>query len=74
MYVPSLNMCRGNQLLIIPHQSYTDGKLKVFVYHNSNPKVKNVTVKELKAFDVIMISCMNITPFHRLATSCCSLC
>lgn len=35
---------------------YTDGKLRVLIYHNSNPKVKNLKVKDLRGFDVIMIS------------------
>lgn len=43
-------------------QSYTDGKLKVFVYHGSNPKIKGITVKELKSYDVVMISCAYIHP------------
>lgn len=38
-------------------QEYTDGKLKVLVYHNSNPKVKRLKKKDLEAYDVIMISC-----------------
>ncbi|KMU80725.1 hypothetical protein CISG_08789 [Coccidioides immitis RMSCC 3703] len=46
-------------------QSYTDGKLKVFVYHGSNSKVKNVTVKELKSYDVIMISYSGLESMHR---------
>ncbi|QVM13716.1 DNA repair protein rad16 [Coccidioides posadasii str. Silveira] len=46
-------------------KSYTDGKLKVFVYHGSNSKVKNVTVKELKSYDVIMISYSGLESMHR---------
>lgn len=39
------------------YQAYTDGKLKVLVYHNSNPKVKLLSKSELEEYDVIMISC-----------------
>lgn len=39
-------------------QDYTDGKLKVLVYHNTNPKVKHMRKKEIESHDVIMISCM----------------
>lgn len=39
-------------------QDYTDGKLSVLVYHNSNSKVKHLSLEELKSYDVIMISCM----------------
>ena len=46
-------------------QSYTDGKLKVLVYHNSNSKVKSLTAKDLKAFDVIMISYSGLESVHR---------
>lgn len=45
--------------------SYTDGKLKVLVYHNSNPKVKNLKAKDLKAYDVIMISYSGLESMHR---------
>lgn len=38
-------------------QEYTSGVLKVLVYHNSNPKVKTLSKKELETYDVIMISC-----------------
>ncbi|MGG6498298.1 UNVERIFIED_CONTAM: SNF2-related protein, partial [Bacteroidetes bacterium 56_B9] len=37
-------------------EEYTDGKLKVLVYHGQNNKVKNMSVKKLKEFDVILIS------------------
>ena len=45
--------------------SYTDGKLKVLVYHNSNPKVKNLKAKDLKGYDVIMISYSGLESMHR---------
>jgi DNA repair protein RAD16 len=40
-------------------QEYTNGKLKVLVYHNSNPKVKLLRKKDLESYDIIMISCMS---------------
>ncbi|KAL8703290.1 MAG: hypothetical protein Q9201_003531 [Fulgogasparrea decipioides] len=46
-------------------KEYTDGKLKVLVYHNTNPKVKNMTLKELKKFDVIMISYSGLESIYR---------
>ena len=44
---------------------YTNGKLRVLVYHNSNPKVKNFKVKDLKGFDVIMISYSGLESVYR---------
>lgn len=38
-------------------QEYTDGKLKVLVYHNSDSKVKKLSEADLRKYDVIMISC-----------------
>lgn len=46
-------------------KEYTDGKLKVLVYHGSNTKSKAMTVKELKKFDVIMISYNSLESLHR---------
>ncbi|KAL8854229.1 MAG: hypothetical protein Q9221_000943 [Calogaya cf. arnoldii] len=46
-------------------KEYTDGKLKVLVYHNTNPKVKNMKLKELKAYDVIMISYSGLESIYR---------
>lgn len=45
--------------------SYTDGKLNVLVHHNSNFKVKSLTTKDLKAYDVIMISYSGLESLHR---------
>jgi DNA repair protein RAD16 len=45
--------------------SYTGGKLKVLVYHNTNPKVKNMRVKELKSFNVIMVSYAGLEGMYR---------
>jgi len=44
---------------------YTDGKLKVLVYHGTNAKSKNMTVGELKKYDVIMISYNSLESLHR---------
>lgn len=44
---------------------YTDGKLRVLIYHNSNPKVKNFKVKDLRGFDVIMISYSGLESVYR---------
>ena len=46
-------------------KEYTDGKLKVLIYHNTNPKVKNMKIKELKTFDVIMISYSGLESIYR---------
>ncbi|KAL8687776.1 MAG: hypothetical protein Q9224_005053 [Gallowayella concinna] len=46
-------------------KEYTDGKLKVLVYHNTNPKVKNMTVKMLKGYDVIMVSYSGLESIYR---------
>lgn len=47
---------------------YTDGKLKVLVYHGQNSKVKSMTVNDLKKFDVIMISYNSLESLHRKET------
>lgn len=47
-------------ILIAATQDYTDGQLKVLVHHNSNSKLKHLTKADLQAYDVIMISCMNL--------------
>jgi len=44
---------------------YTDGKLKVLVYHNTNPKVKNLSMKDLRGFDIIMISYSGLESIYR---------
>ncbi|KAL8908758.1 MAG: hypothetical protein Q9207_000615 [Kuettlingeria erythrocarpa] len=44
---------------------YTDGKLKVLMYHNSNQHVKNMTMEELVSYDVIMISYASVESIHR---------
>ena len=45
--------------------SYTDGKLKVLIHHNTDPKVKKLTVKDLKKYDVIMISYSGLESMYR---------
>jgi len=47
---------------------YTDGKLKVLVYHGQNSKVKNMSIKDLKKFDVIMISYNSLESLYRKET------
>lgn len=45
---------------------YTSGKLKVLVYHTSaNPKCKLLTVKDLKKYDVIMVSYAGLENMYR---------
>jgi DNA repair protein RAD16 len=44
---------------------YTDGKLKVLVYHGTNAKSKNMKLNELKKYDVIMISYNSLESLHR---------
>ncbi|KAI2615913.1 SNF2 family N-terminal domain-containing protein [Hypoxylon sp. NC1633] len=45
--------------------SYTDGRLKTLVFHGTNTKAKNMTVKELKKFDVIMMSYNSLESTYR---------
>jgi len=47
---------------------YTDGKLKVLVYHGQNSKVKVMTVKDIKKYDVIMISYNSLESLYRKET------
>ncbi|KAK7184230.1 SNF2 family domain-containing protein [Paraphaeosphaeria sporulosa] len=47
---------------------YTDGKLKVLVYHGTNAKCKKMTVKDLRKFDVIMVSYNSLESLHRKET------
>lgn len=46
-------------------KEYTDGKLKVLVYHNTNPQVKKMKMKELRGYDVIMISYSGLESIYR---------
>lgn len=45
--------------------SYTDGKLKTLVFHGTNVKAKNMTVKQLKEFDVILMSYNSLESLYR---------
>jgi DNA repair protein RAD16 len=45
--------------------SYTDGTLKTFVFHGTNQKTKGITVKELKKYDVIMMSYNSLESMYR---------
>jgi DNA repair protein RAD16 len=49
-------------------REYTDGKLKVLVYHGTNAKCKKMTIKDLKKFDVIMVSYNSLESLHRKET------
>ncbi|KAF2866583.1 SNF2 family N-terminal domain-containing protein [Massariosphaeria phaeospora] len=49
-------------------REYTDGKLKVLVYHGTNTKCKKMSVKDLKKFDVIMVSYNSLESLHRKET------
>jgi len=46
-------------------REYTDGKLKVLVYHGTNQKCKKMTTRELKQYDVIMVSYNSLESLHR---------
>jgi DNA repair protein RAD16 len=44
---------------------YTDGTLKTFVYHGTNAQTKGITVKELKKYDVILLSYNSLESMYR---------
>ena len=44
---------------------YTDGTLKTFVYHGTNAQTKGVTLKELKKYDVILMSYNSLESMYR---------
>lgn len=45
---------------------YTSGKLKVLIYHiSANPKCKLMKAKDLKQYDVIMVSYSGLESMHR---------
>ncbi|RMZ91067.1 hypothetical protein DV736_g1703, partial [Chaetothyriales sp. CBS 134916] len=47
-------------------KSYTDGKLSVLVYHvSANPKCKNMTLKEIQKYNVIMVSYSGLESMYR---------
>ncbi|KAI0015328.1 SNF2 family N-terminal domain-containing protein [Xylariomycetidae sp. FL0641] len=45
--------------------AYTDGKLQTLVFHGTNPKVKKMGVRELKKFDVILMSYNSLESMYR---------
>ena len=67
--------CKEPTLVVVPPvalmqwqneiREYTDGKLQVLIYHNTNPKVKQMKVKDLKQYDVIMISYSGLESIYR---------
>ncbi|KAI1661212.1 SNF2 family N-terminal domain-containing protein [Daldinia decipiens] len=46
-------------------ESYTHGKLKTLVFHGTNAKSKNLTTRELKKFDVILMSYNTLESLYR---------
>lgn len=46
-------------------KSYTDGTLKTFVFHGTNQKTKGMTIKDLKQYDVIMMSYNSLESIYR---------
>jgi len=46
-------------------ESYTDGTLKTLVVHGTNSKSKNLTVKEIKKYDVIIMSYNSLESMYR---------
>jgi len=49
-------------------REYTDNKLKVLVYHGTNAKCKKMSIKELRGYDVIMVSYNSLESLHRKET------
>ena len=45
--------------------SYTNGSLKTFVYHGTNAKSKSMTAKDIKKYDVIMMSYNSLESMFR---------
>jgi DNA repair protein RAD16 len=46
-------------------EAYTDGTLKTLVLHGTNSKSKNLTVKDLKRYDVIIMSYNSLESMYR---------
>lgn len=46
-------------------ESYTDGTLKTLVLHGTNAKSRNLTLKELKKYDVIIMSYNSLESMYR---------
>lgn len=49
-------------------REYTDNKLKVLVYHGTNAKCKKMSIKELKTYDIIMVSYNSLESLYRKET------
>ncbi|KKA27794.1 hypothetical protein TD95_003566 [Thielaviopsis punctulata] len=50
-------------------ESYTNGKLRTFVYHNSRAEARNATVESLRGYDVIMMSYNSLESMYRRQVS-----
>lgn len=46
-------------------ESYTDGTLKTLVLHGTNAKAKNLTIKDVKKYDVIIMSYNSLESMYR---------
>lgn len=46
-------------------ESYTDGTLKTLVFHGTNPQAKAKTLKDLKKYDVIIMSYNSLESIYR---------
>ncbi|KAF4120695.1 DNA repair protein RAD16 [Geosmithia morbida] len=46
-------------------KDYTDGTLKTFIFHGTNQKSKAMTVKDLRKFDVVMMSYNSLESMYR---------
>jgi DNA repair protein RAD16 len=46
-------------------ESYTDGTLKTLVFHGTNTKSKNLTVKDVKKYDVVIMSYNSLESMYR---------
>lgn len=68
--VPTLVLVPPVALMQWAHEigEYTDGKLNVLVYHGQNSKTKGMTVKDLRKYDVIMISYNSLESLYRKET------
>ncbi|KAI9723864.1 MAG: DNA repair protein rad16 [Chrysothrix sp. TS-e1954] len=44
---------------------YTNGKLRILLYHGTNSQAKKLSVKQLKTYDVIMISYSGLESIYR---------
>lgn len=46
-------------------ESYTDGTLKTLVLHGTNSKAKNLTIKDIKKYDVVIMSYNSLESMYR---------